>query len=1727
MPVAVHAPVPVRQDPTKIAPGRGSQTVETVGRPNPPSRGPKREAVSSTLLGMPAVSASSSLSTKAYSRVVGDVRVTAPSLSDREGSARDLVQLCEKALSTEKEKNRRARLHAEIGRLSEIVLGDLEAASTNFQKAHGFDPSFEPAIAGLLRVRGRLGQWEGTLPLYDQQIELTASPEDKAALLFTKAVILEERLKRPQDARSDYEKALALVPNQVALLLAVSRCARREQDHKALDQLLGGLAQQRGKDIALSAAHLAERGRVAEHYRKQAGEAAQYYQKALLVEPLATGAVYALERLLSIQKRSRDHVELLNKKAGLVEEPASKAAALASAAVLLAETLGEVAEAAQLYELAWSAEPKNLGLLRNLEELYRKAGDFEGVVRVLERLIEHDTSKEQKVDLCIRVADVLHRRLGRQDDAINYLEKARELDPSRADCVTPLAKHYEQTEAWGALVQVLSEEESSSDDAERRADVHCKIAWICETHLSSPEDAVRHFQAAIGLRPADPNAFRELSRLLEQARRYEELIELHLRAVESEREEQVALAHLFKVGQVLEDLVSQPARAIPVYRKILERVAGHLGGLYALQRAAHRAGDHSVLVDALLEEAEVHSAAGKKVPLLHRAATICADDLGQSQRAQALFQQVLTLDAKYGPTLDALASLYEAEGRHADLLKVLILKLNHLKEAGARAEHLLRMGRLCEEHLRQDDKALGYYKKALEPQPESVVISLAVERCLERLERFEELAAFLQERAKKLEAGPERALVHLRLGQVYEHRLSKLQNAITAYEAAVSDAPTQVLARDSLIRVLEQRADVAKTAEALHARGASSTDPAILLWTTLRRAEILESSSPKTDEPILAYKAALEINPRQVEALTALCRLYEKNDDDHRLTRALRLHATSLADPENQAGVMRELLRLEESKLDPAQAPEASEQDGTAQLPDLAAALLERYPGDRAALRYAEILAIAAGNQEQLAAVDGHFARMTAQPHLASTHRTRLAEFLEPRNPVQALEQHRPALKADPENIGAARGITRVAEAIEESVLLLEAAELEARVVQNPQRSASLYVRAAEVLAAAGKSEEAVEALKKGLAVSPDSILAAQTLHEMLSVRSEFEALATLLTTAAQSAQSAEARAEHWIAIAKLYADELNDLPAAVAALRRLDKEGIKNLPATIELGELFVRDRQWKPAVEQLTKAVALKPEPHVLMAIHLRLAEILHEHLGQLTDATQELRAVLSEEPKHVAALRRLLAIQMKEKSPAAAETAQILSEVSTGRERAEALIALGKLHSRAKKWDQALQPFASAIAIIGLEPMDAAQGMREILENQKGEPSNWAGYTKALSTFCQDSAPGDHQARAFTELGRTLAEKQKDLSGAVAALRTGLSRNNSSLELRRELIKRLRAAHLDQEALPELLTLQKIEPLSGEVWSDLVDVYDALGKNAESHLATGPLVILGHGSKLQTSTWQSRKPRPVMVGAGAFSLDPLSQCTVQGTSLDALSLLEQLSTHLPKVYPPTLGQFGTSTRERIGPRDVHPCRGILNRLCHSFGVGDVDLYLSDSATQISLVYTDPFGLVIPSSVADLSEAGQAFYLGAFVASIARGTSAGFALDEEEFSLILASSVRVVSPEADIPDTNQRRLAPTTKKLAKALPWLSKGRFEDAARRYAAAPVVDTAELRRQVRTAALRAAVVLADDIEPVARLEKGGAQLLGIEASFTKPLLSDLLGFWASAGSVEIRRQIGML
>ena len=202
-------------------------------------------------------------------------------------------------------------------------------------------------------------------------------------------------------------------------------------------------------------------------------------------------------------------------------------------------------------------------------------------------------------------------------------------------------------------------------------------------------------------------------------------------------------------------------------------------------------------------------------------------------------------------------------------------------------------------------------------------------------------------------------------------------------------------------------------------------------------------------------------------------------------------------------------------------------------------------------------------------------------------------------------------------------------------------------------------------------------------------------------------------------------------------------------------------------------------------------------------------------------------------------------------------------------------------------------------------------------------------------------------------------------------------------------------------------------------------------------------------------------------------------------------------------------------------------MDRISHCFGGLEIDIYPSDSADHISVVFTDPVGLIVPDSLAELSEVEQVCYLGRFLANVARQTHAVDALSEAQLRLAFGAALRLVYPSADVPDVDARELSEATRRLTKSLPWLSKGRIEDAARKYAAAPIVEVGRFQRLLQLSGFRAGMILADDVAPIARLSQGAARLVGEREEDVTQVMGDLLPYWASSDAVALRQRLGQI
>src|SRR5690348_9734714 len=127
-----------------------------------------------------------------------------------------------------------ALLFHEIGLLWENPLKHPRNAAVAYQSAFKLAPRFLANIRAARRLFAEVGNWVMVVQLIDAERQGVESKRTQAALLFEKGQILEQRLSREGDARSAFNEALALEPEDVTLLIQLEQLFNEKAEHQAL-----------------------------------------------------------------------------------------------------------------------------------------------------------------------------------------------------------------------------------------------------------------------------------------------------------------------------------------------------------------------------------------------------------------------------------------------------------------------------------------------------------------------------------------------------------------------------------------------------------------------------------------------------------------------------------------------------------------------------------------------------------------------------------------------------------------------------------------------------------------------------------------------------------------------------------------------------------------------------------------------------------------------------------------------------------------------------------------------------------------------------------------------------------------------------------------------------------------------------------------------------------------------------------------------------------------------------------------------------------------------------------------------------------------------------------------------------------------------------------------------------------------------------------------------------
>ncbi|MGZ3426999.1 MAG: hypothetical protein ACXVCV_10145, partial [Polyangia bacterium] len=961
---------------------------------------------------------------------------------------------------------------------------------------------------------------------------------------------------------------------------------------------------------------------------------------------------------------------------------------------LHANRLDDPNGAADLFEQALGLERRHEGARKGLEALMKRPELRQRMAKALEPLYREDEAwpklalvlgaqreaaeGHEAAALLSQLAELQEERLGARQLALATWREALRIDPAEKKIrtnverlATLLGRQAELASAWEEAFLA-----SEPSDLALRGELLESAAELYEHELGDIEKARVTWRRLLELDPTNLHTARPaaaaLARLYETAEDWRPLIDVLHRQSEWADKADEKKDLLFRIGRIEEELLVDPGAAIGTYREILDDDGRDLRALDALEKLHQAQGQWPELTEVLKRRLElVDPAYETRRDLMWRIAQLQERELGDSGEAIAGYHAILDERPDDLPALDALARLYEAGERHADLLEILELRLALADKNGETAQATrmrLSIGGLLDGFGRREE-ALEHYREVLDAEPRNAAARVGVEKYLsdpdlrlraaEVLEPHYQTAGELVEQIKLAELWAEHA------PDPRERIVRLTQIAQLKERSGDGDAAFEALARAARIGVGEP--ELPSLLDGIERLASAAARPKLVALYRELGPDILDAAvqervylavaaeSQKLGDRETAreyYRRVLDMSPDHPKALDALEGIYVEGREWEPLYEIyVRRSELSQGDDDRRRHYLMQLAGLCETNLDrPMEAIRAYEQ------------VLEMFPHDGDAGRALEQRYVAAHRHAELAELLEKRLGYCEDVDEAVALRFRLASLYDEdlADADRAVENYRAALGGDPTHAGAIRALEKyldddgqrvaAAEVLEPTYVArhdwpalvriyqirLEAADDHRTRLVLVKRIARLYEEQLEDL------EGAFTWYAKVFREEPSDRQTRDQLARLAGVLDNWMRLAEVYEgyIADEGPESADG-VEVLRTLAAIYHGRLEDVDRAKAVYQRLLELDSNDEAAFFNLEQLLSRSKRWADLLGVYRDATDATLDVARKKALLYKQAGLLEEELADADAAIDTWRAVIDlddEDERAITALDRL---------------------------------------------------------------------------------------------------------------------------------------------------------------------------------------------------------------------------------------------------------------------------------------------------------------------------------------------------------------------------------------------------------------------------------------------------------------------------------------------------------
>ncbi|HRU52157.1 MAG TPA: tetratricopeptide repeat protein [Planctomycetota bacterium] len=700
-----------------------------------------------------------------------------------------------KELELQKDSNRLIAVHSELAYLMEDKLQNIDVAIEHFSEVHLSRPNNLPILRRLKALLRKCERWEAYIDVAEKEIKLCSGVATLIPMHLDVLHVYDEHLENVQQAIVHGEIILKMQPHNLEVLRKLQTLYKKAS---LVENLVRAYLQEASMpEVASDEKRLIylyqESARIYLNTLKRLENAAQCYEKVVQIDPAHRESLSGLVKIYSQLKNYENLIEIYEMAAQLSKNQKEVENSYLKIGEIWERELQNLPQALLSYQIVYTMNRENFQAVTGMRKIFEKEQRWGDAIEILNVEVTLCDEKK-KPSLYLKMGEYWEEKLGMPHQALTCYLKVLGYGFHRPTAER-IMKIQEQVCDYQGLVEILEKCIRTTDTDEESVARLLYLGRIQWKHLNYHDLAIETFNKVLKIDNKNMDAILALEELLENAKKWEELVDILQIKREIVHDFQDLLDVCIKIANIYHNQIHSGNFAIKFYEMALDLSPHHLDLIHILQSLYYEWGYYKKLIGLYQKEILLIEDQETIIQLYEKIGEILERKLFEEEQAIRTYEKLLEVDKSNYFAIQSLSVLYEKYQSWDKLIRVynfLIEYAVHQGDTESKIYYLMKLGCLYRDEKHESHNAISVFHRIIEIEPSHYDALHALEDLYKNLDKSSEMAELLQQKLSMCTTDIERLELYIHLGSLYDKELENIDNAIQMFQQALELDPNRL-----------------------------------------------------------------------------------------------------------------------------------------------------------------------------------------------------------------------------------------------------------------------------------------------------------------------------------------------------------------------------------------------------------------------------------------------------------------------------------------------------------------------------------------------------------------------------------------------------------------------------------------------------------------------------------------------------------------------------------------------------------------------------------------------------------------------------------------------------------------------------------------------------------------------------------------------------------------------